>query len=381
MITYLKLRWLLNVWLLCCAFLVVLSSILCAEDWPQAQGSNRDNKSTETELLDKWPKDGPTLLWTFRHSGVGYSGPAVVSDRIYIMGGRNSRAELLSIDAASGRLIWSKPVNKKIFDFEGNSWGAGPRATPTVAGEMIYALAGDGELAAFNVEGELRWQVNMVRDLGGSVSIVDAGEPETYGWGYCWSPLVDDNKVICIPGGDRGMIAALDRETGEVIWRSVTLTDDATYSSPIKATVDGVDLYIVMTQGGIAGIAAVDGELLWNYKRDRPYSDVVIPTPVYHDQHVYASVGSAGCDLIRLVKQDERSFDVTQVYFSRNMKNDLGGFVLHNGHIYGSSSRRGWVCQTFSSGELEWYSKRVTDSLGEGSVAYADGHLYLYAER
>jgi hypothetical protein len=81
------------------------------------------------------------------------------------------------------------------------------------------------------------------------------------------------------------------------------------------------------------------------------------------------------------VKQDERSFDVTQVYFSRNMKNDLGGFVLHNGHIYGSSSRRGWVCQTFSSGELEWYSKRVTDSLGEGSVAYADGHLYLYAER
>ena len=381
MITYLKLRWLLNVWLLCCAFLIVLPSILCAEDWPQAQGSNRDNKSTETELLDKWPKDGPTLLWTFRHSGVGYSGPAVVSDRIYIMGGRNSRAELLSIDAASGRLIWSKPVNKKIFDFEGNSWGAGPRATPTVAGEMIYALAGDGELAAFNVEGELRWQVNMVRDLGGSISIVDAGEPETYGWGYCWSPLVDDNKVICVPGGDRGMIAALDRETGEVIWRSENLTDDATYSSPIKATVDGVDLYIVMTQGGIAGIAAVDGELLWNYKRDRPYSDVVIPTPVYHDQHVYASVGSAGCDLIRLVKQDERSFDVTQVYFSRNMKNELGGFVLHNGHIYGSSSRRGWVCQTFSSGELEWYSKRVTDSLGEGSVAYADGHLYLYAER
>jgi outer membrane protein assembly factor BamB len=73
---------------------------------------------------------------------------------------------------------------------------------------------------AFNLEGELQWQVNMVRDLGGSISIVDAGEPETYGWGYCWSPLVDDNKVICVPGGDRGMIAALDRETGEVIWRS-----------------------------------------------------------------------------------------------------------------------------------------------------------------
>jgi len=345
MITYLKLRWLQNIWLLCCVFLFVLPSNLCAEDWPQAQGSNRDNKSKETGLLDKWPQDGPTLRWTFRQSGVGYSGPAVVNDRIYI------------------------------------TWGAGPRATPTVAGEMIYALAGDGELAAFNAEGELQWQVNMVNDLGGSISIVDAGEPEIYGWGYCWSPLVDDNKVICVPGGDRGMVAALDRKTGEVIWRSESLTDDATYSSPIKATVDGVDFYIVMTQGGMAGIAAADGELLWNYKRDRPYSDVVIPTPIYHDQHVYASVGSAGCDLIKLVKRDEQSFDVTQIYFSRNMKNELGGFVLHNGHIYGSSSRRGWVCQAFGSGELEWYSKRVTDSLGEGSIAYADGHLYLYAER
>ena len=136
-----------------------------------------------------------------------------------------------------------------------------------------------------------------------------------------------------------------------------------------------------MTQSGMAGIAASDGELLWNYKRDQPYSDVVIPTPVYHDRYVYASVGSAGCDLIKLDKQSELRFDVAKVYFSRNMKNELGGFVLHNGHIYGSSARRGWVCQTFENGELEWYSKRVPDALGEGSVAYADGHLYLYAER
>ena len=378
MITYLKLRLLLNNLLLCCVFLVVLPSILCAEDWPQGQGSNRDNKSKETGLLDEWPKDGPTLLWTFRQSGVGYSGPAVVSDRIYLMGGRNSCAELMSIDAASGKLIWSKPVNKKIFDFEGNSWGAGPRATPTVAGEMIYALAGDGELAAFNAEGDLQWQVNMVNDLGGSISIVDAGEPETYGWGYCWSPLVDDKKSSVYPAAIEAWLPPKIGKRARV-WAEKLPT--ATYSSPIKATVDGVELYIVMTQGGMAGIAATDGELLWNYKRDRPYSDVVIPTPIYHDQHVYASVGSAGCDLIKLVKRDEQSFDVTQVYFSRNMKNELGGFVLHNGHIYGSSSRRGWVCQAFGSGELEWYSKRVSDSLGEGSVAYADGHLYLYAER
>ena len=379
--SYLKLRWLLNVQLLSSAFFILLPSVTHAEDWPQAQGSNRDNKSAETGLLDRWPDGGPELLWTFRNSGVGYSGPAVVGDCVYIMGGRNGLTELLAINATSGKLRWSKTVSNKIFDFEGNSWGAGPRATPTVTDEMVYALAGDGELVAFDTEGEFCWQVNMVSNLGGSVSIVDAGEPETYGWGYCWSPLVDNNKVICVPGGDQGMVAALDRKTGKVIWRSESLTGGATYSSPIKATVNGIEQYIVMTQSGIAGIAAIDGELLWNYKRDRPYPDVVIPTPVYYNQQVYASVGSAGCDLIRLTKQNEGSFDATHVYFSRNMKNELGGFVLLNGHVYGSSARRGWVCQAFGSGDLEWYSKRVSDSLGEGSIAYADGSLYLYAER
>ena len=160
MITYLKLKWLLNDSLLCCVFLIFFPSTVCAEDWPQTQGKNRDNKSKETGLLSEWPQDGPSLLWTFRHSGVGYSGPAVVGDRIYIMGGRNGRAELSSIKATSGELVWSKPFNSKTFDFEGNSWGAGPRATPTVAGEMIYALAGDGELAAFNTKGEIQWQKN-----------------------------------------------------------------------------------------------------------------------------------------------------------------------------------------------------------------------------
>lgn len=363
------------------ATLISTTEASLAVDWPQAQGTNRDNKSAETGLMDKWPSGGPQLLWTFRDAGVGYSGPAVVEDRVYCMGGREGRAELFALDAASGKLLWSKPINEKIFDFEGNSWGAGPRATPTVADGMIFALAADGELAAVDVEGNIKWHVNMVEDLGGSVSIVDAGEPKVYGWGFCWSPLVDGNQIICVPGGDQGMVAALDRDTGDVLWRSEGLKGGATYSSPIKASVEGIEQYILMTQDGAAGVSTLDGKLLWNFLRDRPYPGVVIPTPIYHDQHIYTSVGSAGCDLIKLTNQNDGKFDATHVYFSRNMKNDLGGFVLHEGHIYGSSDRRGWVCQDFADGDLKWYSKRVRDSVGEGSIAFADGHLYLYAER
>ena len=170
--------WFLSLQHLFSGVLILMASPSRGEDWPQAQGRSRDNKSAETGLLDAWPEGGPELAWTFRNCGVGYSGPAIVGGRVYIMGGRDGRAELMALDADSGKLLWSKPVNAKVFDFEGNSWGAGPRATPTVADGMIYALAGDGELVAIDTSGEPEWRVNMVSDSGGSVSIVDAGEPE-----------------------------------------------------------------------------------------------------------------------------------------------------------------------------------------------------------
>ena len=156
-----------------------------AEDWAQAQGNSRDNKSTETGLLGAWPEDGPELSWIFRDCGVGYTGPAIIGDRLYIMGGRDGRAELMALDVNSGKLLWSKRVNAKVCYFEGNSWGAGPGATPTVANGVIYALAGDSELVAMDTSGEFKWRVKMMDDLGGSRSIVDTGEPEVYGWGFC----------------------------------------------------------------------------------------------------------------------------------------------------------------------------------------------------
>ena len=102
----------------CCVILVLFASVSRAEDWPQAQGNSRDNKSAETGLMDRWPEGGPELAWTFGDAGVGYSGPAVVGDRVYCMGGRKGRAELFALHASSGELLWSTPVNKKVFDFE-----------------------------------------------------------------------------------------------------------------------------------------------------------------------------------------------------------------------------------------------------------------------
>lgn len=352
-----------------------------ADDWAQFQGTIRNNKSSERDLLSSWPEEGPTLAWTYENAGAGYSSASVVKGRVYLTGSRNDRTELLCLDSKNGTELWSLPLNNKSFDFEGNSWGAGPRAAPTVDGDMVYALAGDGELVCATTEGQHKWRLNMVGDLGGSIKSVDAGEPETIGWGYCWGPLVNGSHLICTPGSTdgSGLVVALDKTNGEVVWRSSQLDEEATYASPIIANIDGVQQYIVMTQFGIAAVAAKDGGLLWYYERSRPYSDVVIPTPVVDGNHVFASTGD-GCDMIRVSLNEQGEFEVEKVHAGRNMKNSIGGFVLHEGHLFGTSFRRGWVCQDFMTGEIAWY-QRANRSVGDGSLIFADGHLYLFGEK
>src|SRR6266446_5766662 len=110
-----------------------------ADDWPQWQGPDRSNVSKETGLLKSWPKDGPKLLWTFEKAGVGFSGPAIVGDRLYTMGARGDSEYVIALDIVKGTEVWSQKIGP-IFTFKGNSWGDGPRSTPTVVGDRLYAL-------------------------------------------------------------------------------------------------------------------------------------------------------------------------------------------------------------------------------------------------
>src|SRR5262249_22665142 len=134
-------------------------------------------------------------------------------------------------------------------------YGAGPRATPTVDGEVLFQLGSKGDLVCLETAtGKIRWQKNMVSDFGGHVMMA---------WGYCESPLVDGDNLICCPGGDKGTVAALDKKTGAIRWRSKDLVDDASYGSAVPATVGGARQYVLMTVNGCAGVAAADGRLLW----------------------------------------------------------------------------------------------------------------------
>ncbi|MBY0525407.1 MAG: PQQ-like beta-propeller repeat protein [Gemmataceae bacterium] len=352
-----------------------------AADWPQYRGPNRNDISAETGLLSAWPKEGPPLLWTYSNLGVGYSGPAVIGDHLYTTGGRGDSEFLIALDIGkvndkSVAEAWAVRIGP-LFEWKGNSWSAGPSATPTVDGNLIFALGGMGDLLCVNAEnGKELWRKDLANELDAQVNPIGGG-PKNLGWGYTWSPLVDGDQLVCAPGGPKGTLAALDKKTGKVLWRSTAVTDQATYTSPMLMEVDGVKQYVLLTNQGLTGVAAKDGALLWRYRRPQAYSTEVVNTPLIRGGHVYATVGSGnGCDLVK-VERDGDKFKVDKVYANKNMANHHGNVVLVGDHVYGFSEGKGWTCQDFKSGDTTWVEK---GKLRAGSVVFADGRLYCYGE-
>jgi outer membrane protein assembly factor BamB len=359
------------------ACVVALPLSLYAADWPQWRGPDRDGISKETGLLKTWPKGGPELVWTFDKAGTGYAGPAVVGGKLYTMGARDKTEYVFALDA-KGQELWSVKI-ADMYDFENNAWSGGPNATPTVDGGLVFALGSQGELVCVTTDGKERWRKDLRKDLGGQVNAIGGGD-DNMGWGFSWSPLVDGDNLICTPGGPQGLLAALNKKTGEVVWRSKDVKEQATYTSPILATIGGVKQVIQMTQEGVVGVAPKTGDVLWYFKRENPFPDVVCSAPVCRGDLVYISGWGGGCDLIK-VEPDGKKFKATGVYHEAKIANRIGGLVLVGDYLYGYHEDQRWACQEFRTGAIKWESGRNALSPGLGTLTAADGRLYCLSER
>ena len=329
-----------------------------ADDWPQWRGPKRDDVSAETGLLKEWPQGGPKRAWLYKNAGNGYSGPAIANGKLFTLGTRDGKEILIALNANSGEEFWTAPVGPILQ----NGWGDGPRGTPTVDGDRVYALGGQGNIVCVGVgDGKVHWEQSM-RELGG----------KTPGWGYTESVLVDGDKVVCTPGGSKGAIAALDKNTGKPLWQSQEFTDGAQYASIVPAQHNGTRQYVQLTTVHVVGVAARDGKLLWQVPF--PGRTAVIPTPIVHDGCVYVTAGyGAGCKLVKLEADNQAS----EVYANQAMKNHHGGVVLVGEHVYGYSDGVGWLCQEFKTGKEVWSERK---GFGKGSVSCADGMLYCLEE-
>jgi outer membrane protein assembly factor BamB len=340
------------------------AALLTAADWPQFRGPNRDDISPDTGLLKQLPAGGPPLQWKATGLGAGYADVSIVGDRIYTMGEDKESSDVIALNAADGKPVWKAKLGKP--GAPGMPEFYGPRSTPTVAGDLLVALSQWGDLVCLDAKtGKELWRKDYEKDLGGR-------RPT---WGYSESPIIDADKVVITPGGSEGTIAALDKKTGALVWRTKGLTDPPDYSSLIIAEIGGVRQYIQLTDKSVVGVAAADGKVLW--RAPRPGRVAVIPTPIYSDGFVYVNSSyGVGCNLFKITADDGK-FTATEVYANKVMANHHGGVIKVGEYVYGYSEGKGWTCQDFKTGEAKWEEK---EKLGKGSIAYADGHFYLRTE-
>jgi outer membrane protein assembly factor BamB len=226
----------------------------------------------------------------------------------------------------------------------------------------VYALGGQGNLICARVSnGDVVWSKSM-QDLGGT----------TPNWGYCESPLVYENKLFCTPGGDQGSLAALDKQTGQVLWQSSELKSGAHYSSIVLMPHDGHVDCVQLLPDQLVGVDSQTGKSLWTVPWPKPVA--AIPTPIVRDQFVYCtSAYGTGCMLVE-VGGDHAA---QKVYDNKVMKNKHGGVILVGDHLFGNSDGVGWVLQDFKTGEQLWREREAMES---GAVAYADGMFYCVGE-
>lgn len=326
-------------------------------NWPQWRGANRDGISKETGLLKQWPAEGPPLVWKATGAGRGYSSFSIANGRMYTMGLRGEREFIVAFDVATGKEVWATAQPSQAFK---NDRGDGPRGTPTIDGDRIYVLGGNGDLSALEAKtGKIVWSKNVLKEFGGS----------NIRWGISESPLVMGNKLLVNAGGPGASIVALNRTNGNVLWKSQS--DEAGYSSGIPFEVNGGTQVVFFTAERAVGLDPNDGKLLWEYAR--PSNNVAnVATPIVRANRVFISSDYGTGGGVVEIKPDNKA---QEVWFSKEMRNHHSSSVLIGDYLYGFSSAI-LTAVKFDTGEIAWKDR----SVGKGSLVFADGHLYCFSE-
>jgi outer membrane protein assembly factor BamB len=336
------------------------------DDWPQWRGPHRDGLSRETGLLAEWPAGGPRVLWK-QPLGRGFSSVAVAAGRLYTMdeeaAGPASEG-VVCLDARTGRRVWRFGYANHYEE----RFGSGPRSTPAVDGDRVYAVGPTGIFHCLRADsGEKVWRHDLLEEFAGR-------RPQ---YGVAFSPLVEGDLVVATPGGPGGnAVAAFDKRTGRLAWKA--LDDPMGYSSPVAVTAAGVRQVLVLTNKALVSLSPDKGEVYWRYpwETDNGFN---IATPLALGDYVFLSSGyGKGCVLLEVARRDDGSPEPHRVYEHNRMRNHFCSSVRWGDHLYGFD-QTDLVCLGVRTGEVAWREKGAR-TFRKGSLLIADGRLLVLGE-
>ena len=353
-------------------------------EWSQWRGPNRDGKSPDKGLLKSWPEGGPKLLWTVPLIGQGFSSVSIGGGLVYTTGRRpagypttlpkaknvyklpGNRYYVTAIDM-DGKVKWVRDVTKCY-----RGYYPGTRSTPTYDNGNIYLETGAGIVVCCDAKtGKTKWMRDIHKDFNGIT-------PEGHTFGRSESVLIIGDLAIVTPGGEDAFMVALDKKTGKTVWKSGKYSA-AAHTSPIYVVYEGVPIIINGANQGLICIHAKTGKIQWTQDFAKGARGRV-PTPGFVEGgYVYWAVGYGKGGICMKLSASGRKVKAKELWRSDDMDCIVGGFVIHDGYIYGNH-KNGYACLELKSGKTMW----TTDGEkvgGKGSVCWADGMFYLYAQK
>lgn len=354
-------------------------SVLAAKDVFQWRGNDRTGVYPETGLLKSWPEGGPKMLWSNEDvGGEGYSNPSIVGDKLYLTATSEDkkRESLFVLDRATGKALWNIEY--------GRSWDKSfqeARTMPYVQGDNIFVTSGAGEVVCIDAKSKkIKWSYDAVGKHGGRQNA----------WGFAENPLVWKDKIFYIVGGESTSIIALNAKTGDLLWKSKVVDKKAAYISPVIVMFENKPILIGGLTSYLFGVNPDTGELLWSQElrklgtggmKKQTTWEINVTTPIYKDGKFFVTAGyDYGSFLFEIQKGGKA---IKELWSNAELDNHHGGVVLIDGKLYGSNwdgnENGNWICVDWNTGKTVY--DEAWKSHSKGSVASADGMLYIYEEK
>lgn len=336
---------------------LILTQSLFSQESNEWRGPNRDGFYPDKNLLTEWPEEGLEMVWKYEELGLGYTSASVTSEKVYITGSIDSISYIYAF-SHSGEIIWKKELGK--------AWTInypGTRSTPVINNGKGYVLSGHGKLVCFNTgNGDFFWTKNYYDDFAAKEIM----------FGLVENLLIDGDKLFCTPGGKDANVIALNKNTGEVIWKNKGAGEESAYGSPRIIKIKDKKFLLTHTAKSLLSIDVESGELIWSHDLNYP-DGIHSNVPLYKNGYIFAMNGW-GYGSVMLKVLDDGS-KVEEVWRSNLFDLEHGDVILFGDNIYGTD----YTTKHFSC--VDWKTGQVKDSIKQyapGSVISADGLIYNY---
>jgi outer membrane protein assembly factor BamB len=343
-----------------------------AEDWPEWRGKGRGGIWNESGILDKFPEKGLTAVWRAPLHG-GFAGPAVAAGRVFVtdfkkITGMKGTERALCLDERTGKILWTREWDA---DYQGISYGTGPRATPTVDGDRVYIVGAGGRLLCLNTRtGAVIWQADYVKDYGMQMPT----------WGISSAPLIDGDRLVAIVGGQPdAKVMAFDKMSGKVIWRALPSDSEQGYSQPVIYEPGGIRQLIIWHPTAVVSLDPATGKVNWQHPF-RINLATNLMTPVLSGSRLFVSSFYNGSMLLELEK--EKASLIWKGKSSSEINTDglhavVNTPVIDGDYIYGICSYGQFRCLSLKTGERVWETLEVTKE----KARWASGFIVRHGDR